>query len=120
MKKGKIYEPNKVYPTSASWLSVYNSTKNPKRPKRTSVWIKLRLTPDLFSHVQWEAPGIVRAREKGYLEIEAWRRPDGNVRLSVLVEQNVGDEDGFGVEPDEYLVGTVAPDGTFIEPLHIE
>lgn len=120
MKKGKIYESNKVYPTSASWLSVYNSTKNAKRPKRTSVWIKLRLTPDLFSHVQWEAPGIVRARERGYLEIEAWRRPDGNVRLSVLIAQNMGDEDGFGVEPDEYLVGIVAPDGTFIEPLHIE
>jgi len=117
MRKEEIYQPNKVYPISGSWLDVYNSIKN---PKRTSVWIKLELTPDLFSHVQWEASGIIRARENGYLEIEAWRSPDGNVRLSVLVEQNMGDEDGFGVEPDEYLVGIVAPDGTFVEPLHIE
>jgi hypothetical protein len=37
----------------------------------------------------------------------------------VLVDENMGDEDGFGVEPDDYLVGVVAPNGTFIEPLHI-
>lgn len=44
---------------------------------------------------------------------------DGNIYLSSLIEQNMGDCDGFGIEPDDYLVGEVAPDGTFIEPLHI-
>lgn len=44
---------------------------------------------------------------------------DGNIYLSSLIEQNMGDCDGFGIEPDDYLVGVVAPDGTFIEPLHI-
>lgn len=45
------------------------------------------------------------------------RMEDGNIYLSVLVDENLGDEDGFGVEPDDYLVGIVAPDGTFVELL---
>lgn len=54
------------------------------------------------------------------LEMEASLGDDGNIHLSILSDMNMGDEDGFGVEPDEYLVGTVSPMGTIIKPLHIE
>ena len=77
------------------------------------------MTPDLFDHSGTWASGIVRAKERGYLEIEAWLGNDNNVHLSVIIDQDTGDGDGFGVEPDAYLLGIVAPDGTFIEPLHI-
>ena len=66
------------------------------------------------------AAGIVRAKGRGYLEIEASLGDDHNIHLSVLIDQNDPDKDCFGAEPDDYLVGIVAPDGTFIEPLHVE
>jgi hypothetical protein len=121
MKKRKMidYEPNKAYLVSGSWLDVSSGLKNPKKAKRQSVWVKLEITPDLFDHADSSAAGIIRAYERGYLEIKASLNDDGNIYLSVLVDQNMGDEDGFGVEPDSYLEGVVALDGTFVEPLHI-
>ena len=116
MKQKKNYEPNKAYLLHGSWLGVWNQVKlrNDK-----PVWIKLELTPDLFVHAWEGAAGIVRAKELGYLEMKAWQGEGGNIRLSVLIDQNMGDEDGFGVEPDDYLEGIVALDGTFVEPLHV-
>lgn len=106
----------KACPLHGSWLGVWNQVKMRKgRP----MWIKLKLTPDLFAYAGTCAAGIVRAMERGYLEIKASLLFDNYVHLSVLIDENLGDEDGFGVEPDEYLEGVVAPDGTFIEPLHI-
>ena len=29
------------------------------------------------------------------------------------------DEDGFGVEPDDYMYGVVDPEGVFIEPFYV-
>ena len=115
-RKYKEYEPNKAYPTSGMWIGTYNRVKH---AKGKPIWIRLEVTPDLFSHVHWSPVGIVEALEKGYLEIEASHMGNGNVRLSVLIDENMGDEDGFGVEPDDYLEGIVAPDGSFVEPLHI-
>lgn len=122
MKKRRniVYEPNKAYLTSGSWLGVSSRLHNSSEGKGNSVWIRLELTPGLFSHVYYEPPGIALAYEKGYLEMEASRNGDGNIYLSLLVDDNMGDEYGFGVEPDSYLVGVVAMDGTFIEPLHIK
>ena len=114
--KHKEYKPNTAYPLHGSWMGVWNQVmqRNGK-----AMWIKLALTPDLFDHSGTWASGIVRAQERGYLEIEAWLGDDNYVHLSVLINQNGGDEDGFGVEPDDYLEGIVAPDGSFVEPLHI-
>ena len=112
--KQKNYDPNKAYLLRGSWLGVWNQVK-----QRKAYWIKLELTPDLFVHARDGAAVIVRAKERGYLEIEARLGEDNTIHLSVLIDQNGPDEDGFGVEPDDYLVGIVAPDGTFIEPLHI-
>lgn len=116
MTKIKKYFPNKAYPLSGSWQGVCNKAK---KAKGKPVPVALRLTPDLLEHVSWSAAGIRRAYEIGYLEMKAESMEDGNIYLSSLIEQNMGDCDGFGVEPDDYLVGVVAPDGTFIEPLHI-
>ena len=113
----KTYAPNKAYLLRGSWLGVWNQVK---QRKGMPVWIKLELTPDLFAHAWDGAAGIIRAKERGYLEIEARLGYDHNIHLSVLIDQNGPDEDGFGVEPDDYLVGIVTPYGTFIEPLHVK
>lgn len=70
---------------------------------------KLGATPDLFDHLGTLTSVIVRAKERGYLEMQAWLGDDNNVHLSVIIDQDTGDYDGFGVEPDDYLVGIVAP-----------
>lgn len=116
MAKTKKYFPNKAYPVSGVWQKVYNKAK---KAKGKPVPVALRLTPGLLEHVAWSADGIRIAYENGYLEMKAKCMDDGNIYLSSLIEQNMGDCDGFGIEPDDYLVGEVAPDGTFIEPLHI-
>ena len=112
----QMFVPNRAYPKSGTWEALYARVRN---HNGKPVWIKLKVTPDLFNHTWESAAGVVRAQEKGYLEIEASFREDKNIYLEVLIDENMGDEDGFGVEPDDYLVGVVAPDGTFIEPLHI-
>ena len=112
----QMYIPNRAYPTSGTWEVLYARVRN---HNGKPVWIKLKVTPDLFNHAWESAAGVVRAKEKGYLEIEASFREDKNIYLEVLIDENMGDEDGFGVEPDDYLVGIVAPNGTFVEPLHI-
>ena len=114
--KQKNYDPNKAYLLRGSWLGVWNQVK---LRKGKPVWIKLELTPGLLERVWSGAAGIVRAKERGYLEIEARLGDDNKIHLSVLIDQNGPDEDGFGVEPDDYLVGIVAWDGTFIEQLHV-
>ena len=104
---------------SGAWQGVCSALKNLKASKRGTAWVRLEVTPDLFSHVYRTILDVDLACERGYLEMEASHMEDGNIYLSVLVDENLGDEDGFGVEPDDYLVGIVAPDGTFVEPLHI-
>lgn len=116
MTKTKKYFPNKAYPVPGSWQGVFNKAK---KAKGKLVTVTLRLTPGLLDHIFWSADGIRRAYENGYLEMKAECMDDGNIYLSSLIEQNMGECDGFGVEPDDYQVGIVAPDGTFIEPLHI-
>lgn len=110
MKK-KDYNPNKAYLWSGSWLGIHNKLKG---RKGKSVWVKLETTPGLYG-----LDGDPNDGSWGRcLEMEASMNDEGNIRLRLLVDTNMGDEDGFGVEPDEYLVGTVSHDGTIIEPLH--
>lgn len=82
--------------------------------------IKLRVTPGLFDHSGTWAAGIRKAIERGYIEMNVHLLEEGKIYLSAFVEEGyMGDEDGFGVEPDVYLCGSVSIDGTFITPLHI-
>lgn len=111
----ETFKENTAYPTTGTWGDTYERIR---MYNGSPVWIKLIVTPSLFENA-WDASGVIRAKEKGYLNIEASFREDKNILLEVLVDENMGDEDGFGVEPDDYLVGVVAPDGTFVEPLHI-
>ena len=78
------YDPNKAYLLRGSWLGVWNQVK---QRKGKPVWIKLELTPDLFVQAWEGAAGIVRAKERGYLEIEASLGDDHNIHLSVLIDQ---------------------------------
>lgn len=113
----KEYKPNTAYPVGMSWQDVMEQLKH---LNGKSMWIELELTPDLFKPSVTGAAGVCEALRIGYLGIFAKLQQDGNVSLCVLIDENMGDEDGFGVEPDDYLVGTVSPDGTFIERLHLQ
>lgn len=111
------YKPNTAYPLHGTWETIM---KQLVERKGKELPIKLLVTRGLFDHSGIWASGIRQAIEQGYIAMDASLLSDGNIYLSTFVEEGyMGDEDGFGVEPDDYLVGTVAPDGTFITPLHI-
>lgn len=108
----------KAVPLNATWESLYQKVKE---KKGKPVWIKLQMTIDLLSHVPYqEYDGIIEAKSNGYLEIKASMDKEGNVSLFRCIQQDLGDEDGFGVEPDEYMYGIVGSDGYFIKPLYVE
>lgn len=116
MKK-RIYEPNKAYLWKGSWQGVWSKVK---KAKGKPVWITLELPtsedPALSCYgVVWLSR---RAKELGYLEMEARLGDDNLIYLSGLVNQNTGDEYGFGVEPDDYLHGVVDHNGNIVEPFH--
>lgn len=106
-------EPKKAYLRSGSWQEIYDKLKE---GKVRSIWVKLEITPGLYDLTEslWDNS----SNHENYTMMEA-SLYKGNIDLSVLYEMNTGDEDGFGVEHDKYLVGTVSPDGTIIRPLHI-
>ena len=78
-------------------------------------------------HGTWEAlyervrnyDAIWEAKKRKFLSIEARITEEGNLYLEECVEQDFGDEDGFGVEPDTYMSGLIDSDGYFIEPFHV-
>ena len=105
-------------PYNDTWESLYQKVKE---KKGKYVWIKLQMTNDLLSHVPYqEYDGIIEAKNKGYLAIEASVDKEGSLSLSRCIQQNLGDEDGFGVEPDEYMYGIIGSDGFFIKPLYVK
>ena len=117
MMKDTEFKPDTAYLLQGTWEDIIAQLVE---RKDQSLTIKLRVTPGLFDHVRKWASGIKLAIESGYIEMNA-RLIDGReIYLSAAVEEGYrGDEDGFGMEPDEYLVGTVAPDGTFTSPLRM-
>lgn len=110
MKK-KEYSPDKAYLWSGSWLGIHNKLKG---RKGKSVWVKLETTHGLYGVDE----DSIQGPWGNCLEMEATLGDDGNIHLSVIADMNMGDEDGYGVGPTEYLVGTVSPTGTIIETLH--
>ena len=105
----------RAIPRNGSWKDVYETIVS---KKGSSTWIELRLTPRLLDNVGCY-DGISRAWSLGYLEIEARLQKDMNVRLFRCIQQNYGDSDGFGVEPDDYMYGEVNPEGVFIKPFYV-
>ena len=106
----------KAVPRNGTWEELYQKVKE---KKGRILWIELKVTDDLFSGIIGRYDGIERAEYHGYLEIEAKLDEEGNVRLFECVQQNCGDEDGFGVEPDDYMYGKIGPDGYFVEILQV-
>lgn len=103
--------------TYFTWEELYQKVK---LKKGRGVTIELKVTEDLFSGIAWLYDGIERAKDQGYLSIEAKLDNDVNVSLFRCIQHNLGDEDGFGVEPDEYMYGIIGSDGYFIKPLYVE
>lgn len=111
----EVYEPNKAYVLYGKWEEVRNQlNKRNNKPVR----VKLKLTPWLFQDGWDSAEGIARAKELGYMEMETWLGEDNNFHLRAWIDEDRGDEYGFGMD-DHILVGIVGPDGVFVEPLHI-
>lgn len=103
-------------PRNGSWEALYERVK---KEHGYPVWIELKVTPELFGDLRnydliWEA------KQRKFLYIEARMKDDGNIYLEKCVQQNYGDEDGFGVEPDDYMFGIIGPDGYFIKPLYVD
>lgn len=115
--KDTEFKPNAAYPLHGTWETIMKQLVELKGKKLP---IKLRVTPGLFRDSDTWATGINKAIEQGYIGMDALLLSDDKIYLSTFIEEGyMGDEDGFGVEPDNYLCGTVSPDGTFIEPLKI-
>jgi hypothetical protein len=87
---------------------------------KIGLFLKFRVTDELFSHIGGYDE-IRRAARYGYFECEGKYDKEANVvRIFTCVEQNYGDEDGFGVEPDTYAKATIDSNGVFIVPLHVD
>lgn len=87
---------------------------------KISVFLKFRVTDKLFSHIGIYDE-INRAYEYGFFECEGkYDEATNHVYIFTCVEQNYGDEDGFGVEPDTYAEATIDSNGVFIVPLHVD
>ncbi len=105
----------KAIPRNGSWEELYERVRSKKgRPE----WIELKVTSELFGDL-YDYDGIWEAKQKKFLSIEARMNDDGTISLMKCVQQNYGDEDGFGVEPDDYLGGLIGRDGYFIKPLYV-
>lgn len=108
---------NKVLavPRHGTWEELYNRVR---KANGDPVWIDLKVTPELFGNLRnydliWEA------KQLKYLRIQARYRESGNIIIDECVQQNYGDEDGFGVEPDNYMTGEIGPDGYFVKPFEV-
>ncbi len=103
-------------PRHGSWEEVYERVK---KGYGKPVWIELKVTPELFGNM-YNYDLVWEAKKRKFLSIPARLTERGNVYLELCVQQNYGDEDGFGVEPDDYMTGEIGPDGIFVKPLHVD
>ena len=102
-------------PRNGSWESLYERVK---KGHGKLVWIELKVTPELFGNL-YNYDTIWEAKRRKFYAVEARITENGCVYLEDCVQQDFGDEDGFGVEPDIYMCGLIGPDGYFIEPFHV-
>ena len=103
-------------PRHGSWEELYERVK---KGHGSSVWIELKVTPELFGNMRnydlvWEA------KTRKFLAIQARLNAKGHIYMEKCVQQNYGDEDGFGVEPDDYMIGEIGPDGFFVKPFYVD
>lgn len=114
---GMIMEEKRILaiPRHGSWEALYERVK---KGQGKPVWIELKVTPELFGNI-YNYDAIWEAKQRKFLSIEARMKDDGNLYLEKCVEQDFGDEDGFGVEPDTYMCGLIGPDGFFIKPFYV-
>ena len=111
------YEPNKAYLIRGSWGGMLIKMK--KRKVKTMP-VTLKVTPSLESVMSYEMyNGIRLAKERGYLDMNATLCDDNLIYLSAMVNQNCGDEDGYGVEPDDYISEVITSEGIIVEPFQI-
>lgn len=103
-------------PRRGRWEDLYEKVK---KGHGDPVWIELKVTPELFGDLR-NYDRIWDAKQRKFLAIQARMKEDGNIYMDECVQQNYGDEDGFGVEPDDYMCGVIGPDGFFIKPFYID
>lgn len=106
----------KAIPRHGTWEALYERVK---KARGEPVWMELKVTPELFEGLR-NYDLIYEAKRRKFLAIEGRLDEVGNVRMEMCVQQNNGDGDGFGVEPDDYMCGVIGPDGIFVKPFCVE
>lgn len=103
----------RVRPVRGRWKKYYMKMK---RDPRSEVEISLIVTPDMYKNPPCFPEGFKEEDMKTVITFQG-RYSNGNVFISSLIQQNTCDEDGYGMEPDDYLDGVVSPDGIFLSLL---
>ncbi|MDD4759522.1 MAG: hypothetical protein PHU66_01730 [Bacteroidaceae bacterium] len=86
--------------------------------KDVRFYLLFRVTPELFCQINYDYDRIKDAKKRGVYFTEAsYNVSDGLIHLHECVQQNYGDEDGYGVEPDNYANGAIDKNGVFVKPL---
>ena len=103
----------RVRPARGGWQKYYMKMK---RNPLSEVEVPLIVTPEMYENLPSLPEGIKEKDLEAVITFRG-RYSDGNVFISSLIQQNTCDEDGYGMEPDDYLCGVVSPDGIFISLL---
>lgn len=104
-------------PDFPSWDVIYQILSSIKDVR---FYLLFRVTPELFSQINYDYDSIRNAKKGGVYFTEAsYNVSDGLIHLHECVQQNYGDEDGYGVEPDNYANGAIDKNGVFVKPLTV-
>lgn len=84
------------------------------------VYLRFKITPELFSHIRYIYDEMRRAEKEGFFECcGRYDKAKDVILFQTCLEQNYGDEDGFGVEPDVYAEAVMDRNGKFIVPFYV-
>ena len=106
-------EERKIKASLRTGMSINRIYKLLKNGKRSSFSVILKARPEMFEH-----PEEVSFKQME-IDMEATLCGEAIFLSKHVAYGYMGDEDGFGVEPDSYLTAVVAPDGTFISLLKV-
>ena len=100
-------KPIKATLRGGSWKQIFKRLRSGRCSEFT---VTLKARPEMFKN-----PESVDFKEKEIKMKASLSYTRDCIYISKLEEYgSMGDEDGFGVEPDTYLSAIVSPDGTFI------
>lgn len=103
----------RVRPVRGGWRKLY---KKMERNPWLEEEISLIVTPEMYKNPPSIPKGKTAEDMKEVITFDA-QYSCGHVYISSLVRRNYCDEDGYGMEPDEYLSASVSKEGIFLSLL---